>query len=27
MGGYRQQSGNLVASALMQAVQGMVNKK
>ncbi|MCX6001471.1 MAG: hypothetical protein NTY79_02885 [Chloroflexi bacterium] len=26
-GGYRQQSGNLVASALMQAVQGMVNKK
>jgi hypothetical protein len=27
MGGYRQQSGNLVAGALMQAVQGMVNKK
>ncbi len=26
-GGYRQQSGNLVTSALMQAVQGMVNKK
>jgi len=26
-GGYRQQSGNLVAGALMQAVQGMVNKR
>ena len=26
-GGYRQQSSNLVASALMQAVQGMVNKR
>lgn len=27
MGGYRQQSGNLVAGTLMQAVQGMINKK
>jgi hypothetical protein len=26
-GGYRQQSSNLVAGALMQAVQGMVNKR
>jgi hypothetical protein len=26
-GGYRQQSGNLVAGALMQAVQGMANKR
>ena len=26
-GSYRSQSGSLVASALMQAVQGMVNKK
>jgi hypothetical protein len=24
MGGYRQQSGNLVATALMQAVKGMI---
>ena len=27
MGGYRQQSGNLVANALMTAVQSMVNKR